>query len=75
MNEDFELPVGSYSVADIQDYFEYINKKHDTVTDNPSISIYVNKIENRFTFKLNAGYYLKLLTSETMKWFGSTRTK
>ena len=69
MNEDFELPVGSYSVADIQDYFEYINKKHDKVTDNPSISIYVNKIENRFTFKLNAGYYLKLLTSETMKLF------
>ena len=75
MNEDFELPVGSYSVADIQDYFEYINKKHDKVTDNPSISIYVNKIENRFTFKLNAGYYLKLLTSETMKLFWSTRTK
>ena len=75
MNEDFELPVGSYSVADIQDYFEYINKKHDTVTDNSSISIYVNKIENRYTFKLNAGYYLKLLTSETMKLFGSTRTK
>ena len=75
MNEDFELPVGSYSVADIQDYFEYINQKHDKVTDNPSISIYVNKIENRFTFKLNAGYYLKLLTSKTMKLFGSTRTK
>ena len=75
MNEDFELPVGSYSDADIQDYFEYINKKHDTVTDNSSISIYVNKIENRYTFKLNAGYYLKLLTSETMKLFGSTRTK
>ena len=36
-NEDFELPDGSYLVSDIQDYFEYILKKHETVTDNPSI--------------------------------------
>ena len=36
-NEDFELPDGSYLVSDIQDYFEYIFKKHETVTDNPSI--------------------------------------
>ena len=42
-NEEFELPDGSYSVSDIQDYFEYIIKKYDTVTDNPSIIIYVNK--------------------------------
>ena len=50
-NEEFELPDGSYCVSDIQDYFEYIIKKHETVTDNPSIMIYVNKIENRITFK------------------------
>ena len=49
-NEEFELPDGLYSVSDIQDYFEYIIKEHDTVTDNPSIRIYVNKIENRITF-------------------------
>ena len=42
-NEEFELPVVSYSVSDIQDYFEYIIKKHETVTDNPSIRIYVNR--------------------------------
>ena len=27
-NDKFELPDGSYSVSDIQDYFEYILKKH-----------------------------------------------
>ena len=50
-NEEFELSDGSYSVSDIQDYFKYIIKKYQTVTDNPSIMIHVNKIENRFTFK------------------------
>ena len=29
-NEEFELPDGSYSVSDIQDYFEYILKKRDS---------------------------------------------
>ena len=46
MNEEFELPEGSNSVPDIQDYFEYIMKKHEPVTDNCSIMIHVNKIEN-----------------------------
>ena len=41
---------GSYPVSNIQDYFEYILKKHGEKTDNPSIRIYVNKIENRVTF-------------------------
>ena len=45
-NEEFELHDGSYSVSDIQDYFEYMIKRHETVTNNPSIMIYVNKIEN-----------------------------
>ena len=27
-SEEFELPDGSYSISDIQDYFEYILKKH-----------------------------------------------
>ena len=58
--EKFELPDGSYFVSDIQDYFEYIIKKHETVTDNPPIRIYVNKIENRITFRTKAGCYLKL---------------
>ena len=74
-NEEFELSDGSYSASDIQYYFEYILKKHETVTDNPSIRIYINKIENRITFKIKTGYYLKILTPETMKLLGSTKSK
>ena len=74
-NDEFELPDGSYSVSDIQDYFEYILKKHSKNVDNPSIRIYVNKIENRITFKIKNGYYLELLTPETMKLLGSTESK
>ena len=36
-------------------------KKHGGKTDNPSIGIYVNKIENRITFKIKTGFYLKFL--------------
>ena len=35
----------------------------------------VNKIENRITFKIKSGYYLQLLTLETMKLLGSTEKK
>ena len=66
-NDKFELPDGSYSVSDIQDYFEYILKKHGENINNPSVRIYVNKIENRITFKIKTGYYLELLTPETAK--------
>ena len=62
-NEEFELPDGSYSVSDIQDYFEYILKKHSESVDNPSIRIYVNKIENRTMFKIKNGYYLELFNT------------
>ena len=51
-NEKFELPDGSYSVLDIQDYFEYILKKHEKNTENPSIRIYIDKIENRIISKI-----------------------
>ena len=74
-NEEFELPDGSYSVSDIQYYFEYILKNHETFTDNPSIRIYINKIENRITFKIKKGYYLELLTPKTIKLLGSTPSK
>ena len=74
-NEEFELPDGSWSISDIQDYFEYILKKHSESVDNPSIRIYVNKIENRITFKIKSGYYLELLTPETLKLLGSTENK
>ena len=65
--EEFKLPDGSYSIPDIQDYFEYILKKHSESVDNPSIRMYINRIENRITFKTKSGYYLELLTPETMK--------
>ena len=59
-NEEFTLPDGLYSVSDIQDYSEYILKKHVENTDKPSVKIYVNKIENRITFKIKNGYSLEL---------------
>ena len=65
-NDEFELPDGSYSVSDIQDYFEYILEKHGEDIDKPSVQIYVNTFENRITFKIKNGYSLQLLTSETM---------
>ena len=66
------MPDGSYFVSDIQDYFEYILKKHG---DKPSVQIYVNKIENRVTFKIKNGYSPELLRPETMKLLGSTENK
>ena len=74
-NDEFELPDGSYSVSDIQDYFEYIFKKHGESVDNPSVQRYVNKIENRVTFKIRNGYSLELLTPQTMKLLASSKNK
>ena len=73
--DEFELPDGSYSISDIPDYFEYILKKHSENVDNPSIRIYVNKTENRVTFKVKNGHYLELLPPKTMKLLGSTESK
>ena len=72
---EFELLDGSYSISDIQYYFEYILKKHSESVDNPSIRMYINKIENRITFKIKSGYYLELLTPDTMKLLGRTESK
>ena len=72
-NETFDLPDGSYSIADIQDYFEFIMKKHVILTDNPSIKICSNKIKNRIVFKIKNRYKLELLTPETMNILGSTK--
>ena len=74
-NDEFELPDGSYSVSDIQDYFEYILKMHGESVDKLPIQIYVNNIENRVTFKIKNGYSLELLTPQTMKLLGSTKNK
>ena len=67
----FGLPDGSYSIADIQDYFEF--KKHETLTQNLPIQVYPNKIKNRIIFKINTGYKLELLTLETKKLLRSTK--
>ena len=72
-NNTFDLPDGSYSVADIHDYFEFTIKKHETLTENPPIQIYPNKTKNRIVFKIKTGYKLELLTPETMKLLGSTK--
>ena len=69
-NDKFELPDGLYSVSNIQDYFEYSLKKIGENIDKPSVKIYVNKMENRITFKNE--YSLKLLT---IKLLGSTENK
>ena len=74
-NDKFELPDGSYSVLDIQDYFEHILKKHGVNIDNLSIKTYANKIKNRITFKIKSGYNLKLLISETIKLLWSTENE
>ena len=74
-NDQFELPNGSYSLADIQDCFEYVLIKHIEKIDNPSIRIYVNKIENRITLKIKTGHYIQLLTPKTMKLLGTLKIK
>ena len=71
-NDEFDLPDGSYSVSDIQDYFEYIIKEHETIADNPPVQIYVNKI-NRIIFKTKTGYKLELLTKGTMQLLRSSK--
>ena len=74
-SDEFELPDGSYSISDIQDYFEYILKKHSESVDDPPIEIFVSKNENRITFKIKNGYYLEPLTPETMELLESTECK
>ena len=74
-SDEFELPDGSYSISDIQDYFEHILKKHSEIVDDPPIEVFVSINENRITFKIKNGYYLELLTPETMKVLGSTESK
>ena len=62
-NDEFDLPDGSYSIADIQDYFELIIKKHKTLTENPPLQIYPNKIKNRIVFKVKTRYKFESLSS------------
>ena len=55
--------------------FEFIIKKHETLTENPPAQIYVDKIKNRIVFKIKKGYKLELLTPETIKLLRSTKKK
>ena len=72
-NDTFDLLDGSYSVANIQDYFEFVIKKHETLTENLPVRVYRNKIKNRFFFKIKMGDKSELLTLETMRLLGSTK--
>ena len=72
-NDTFDLPDGS--IADIQDYFKFIIKKHDTLTENPPVQIYPNKIKNGIVFKVKTGYKLELLIPQTMKLLASGKKK
>ena len=72
-NDTFNLPDGCYSISDIMDYFEFIIKKYESLTENPPVQIYPNKIKIRIVFKIKADYKLKLLYPETMRLLGSTK--
>ena len=72
-NDTFDLPDGSYTISEIQDYIEYIIKNHETIAETAPILIYANKISNRIVFKIKTGYKLELLSKETMKLLGSTK--
>ena len=72
-NDTFDLPDGSYSIDDIQDYFEFIIRKHETLAEDPSVELYPNRINNRIVFKIKTGCKLQLLTPETMRLLESTK--
>ena len=71
-NETFDLPDGSYNISEIQDYTQYIIKKHETIGENAPILIYANTINNRIVFKIRSGYKLELSSKETIKLLEST---
>ena len=72
-NETFNLPDGSYNISEIQDYIEYMIKKHEKISENAPILIYANTINNRTVLKIKSEYKLELLSKETMKLLGSTK--
>ena len=53
------MPNDYYSLLDIQDYIEYIIKKHETLIIIPPIHVYINRINNRLAFKIKDGYRLE----------------
>ena len=72
-NDEFELPDGSHSLFDIQNYIEYIIITHEALPTNLPIHIDINRNYNKIVFKIKDGYKLELETLETMKLFVSTK--
>ena len=72
-NDEFDLPDGLHSISDIQDFFEFFIKKHETIANNPLVQIYANKIKSRIVFKIKTDYKLELLSPETIKLLGSAK--
>ena len=68
-NVNLRKKIANFCLGSLIYYF--INEN----VDNPSIRIYVNKIENRITFTIKNGYYLELLTPDTMKLLASTESE
>ena len=60
-NETFDLPDELYNISEIQDYIEYITKKHETIGAVSPILIYANTINNKIVFKIKTRYKLELL--------------
>ena len=62
-------------MSDIQDYIEYVIKKHETLATISPIHVYINRINNRLMFKIKDGYKLELQIPEKKKkeLFGSTK--
>ena len=59
----------------LQDYFENIIEKHETIVDNSPVQIYVNKIKSKIVFKMKTGYKLELLSEETIKLLGRPKKR
>ena len=71
-NDTFDVPDGSYSISALQNYFQYIIKKHENIANVSPVLIYINEINNRIVFKIKSRYKLELLSKETMKLLGSS---
>ena len=71
INSKYQLQHGRTNLNYLMDHILYNGEK----AVNPSIRIYINKTENRIKFKIKTGYYLELLTPETIKLLGSTKSK
>ena len=70
-NDDFDMVLILLQIFKV--VLNLSSKKHETLTENPPVQIYPNKIKNRIVFKIKTGYKLGLLTLGTMILLGSTK--